>query len=167
MTGLGGAAALLLALVFAWSGAAKLASRRRTATTFAAFGLPAAGLLAVALPVAELALAVGLFTVPGAAAWAALVLLAAFTAVLARAVRSGSEVGCGCFGSARLEPVSSVELARNALLAGAALLATQAEAPPNPDLPAVLVVAAAAGLVVAVLARLDRTRRAGPSPRRA
>jgi len=148
MTEVGYLAALILAGLFAWAGIAKLGARRRTSRTFRALGLPAADTLAVAVPVIELALAVGLVVVPGWAAAGALAVLAAFTVFLARAVVDGVDVGCGCFGSAGDDPVSWVELLRNGLLAGAAVLALTAPGPTAPSLPAVLV----AGLGVALAA---------------
>lgn len=148
MTDVGYCAALVLAAVFAWAGISKLGSRARTARTFRALGLPAAGTLALAVPAVELALAVGLVLAPGWAAAGALALLAAFTVFLARAVRAGVEVGCGCFGSSGGDPVSTVELVRNGFLAVAAVLALATPWPVVPDLPAVLV----AGLGVAIAA---------------
>src|SRR5687768_5706644 len=124
MHGLGYAIALLLAAVFARAGAAKLGSRAATETTFVALGLPR--LAAVGVPVAELALAAALVLAPGWGAVFALALLAGFTTFLARAVRAGVQVGCNCFGSARRAPVSWIELARNACLAVAGLVALSA-----------------------------------------
>jgi uncharacterized membrane protein YphA (DoxX/SURF4 family) len=161
VTELGSAAALLLLAVFAWSGAAKLADRGGTATTFAAAGLPAPALLATALPVVELVLAVAFFTIPRVAAPVAVVLLASFTAFLIREVRRGSGVGCGCFGASRAEPVSAVELGRNGLLLLAAVVAAFAETPPTPDLGALAAVCLATGLAAAGLAAVGRRRRTG------
>ncbi len=161
MTEVAYATAVVLAGLFAWAGAAKLADRRRTTTTFAAFGLPAAGLLGTAVPVAELGLAVGLLVVPVIASFAALALLAAFTTFLVRAVRAGVDVGCGCFGSARAEPVSTVEVLRNALMAGAALVTTFADRPLVPGLDAIIVVSTTAALAAVVLALADLRRRTG------
>jgi len=119
----GYAAALLLAAVFGWAGLAKFRTRDQTARTFRAFGLAAPDALAVGVPVTELVLAVGLVVVPGWAALGALAVLAGFTTVLVRAMRAGVDVGCGCFGTAKREPVSFVELIRNGLLATAAVAA--------------------------------------------
>jgi uncharacterized membrane protein YphA (DoxX/SURF4 family) len=155
---LGYLAALVLAGVFGWAGVAKLGARRRTTRTFRALGLPAPAALAVAVQVVELVLAVGLVVAPGWAAAGVLALLAAFSVFLARGIRAGVDVGCGCFGSAASEPVSGVELLRNAVLAAAALVALATPAPEAPSLPAVLV----AGLAVALAAlglELARTRR--------
>jgi len=158
MSDVGYLAALVLAAVFGWAGVAKLGARDRTARTFRALRLPAPGGLAVAVPAVELGLAVALVVVPGWAAAGALALLAAFTVFLARAVRSGVDVGCGCFGSAGNDPVSGVELVRNALLALAAALALAAPSPTVPDLPAVLVagLGVALGALVLALAELKR-----------
>jgi uncharacterized membrane protein YphA (DoxX/SURF4 family) len=159
MAELGYLAALILAAIFAWAGIAKLGARRRTARTFRALQLPSPDSLAIAVPVVELALAVGLVLAPGWAAAGALALLAAFSVFLARAVRAGVDVGCGCFGSAGNEPVSYVELVRNGLLGLAAAVALAAPHPVVPSLAAVLVGGAAlaiAGLILA-LAELKRT----------
>ena len=153
--------AVLLAGLFAWAGAAKLADRDRTARTFAAFGLSAPALLSTVVPVAELVLALGLLVVPAVAAYAALGLLAAFTTFLVRAVRAGVDVGCGCFGSARAEPVSSVEVLRNGLLAAGALIASFATGPVVPGLDAVILVSTAAALAAVVAALADLRRRTG------
>lgn len=149
---LGMAAACLLAAVFAWAGAAKLGQPAETAAGFAALGLDRPAALARAVPVVELALAVGLLAAPAAGAAAALLLLAAFTAVLARALRRGVEVPCACFGRAGGPPLSWVEVARNGLLAALAALALAAGLDPRvPALLAavnvVLVAGASAGLL--------------------
>ncbi|MCU1376112.1 MAG: hypothetical protein JWO68_3398 [Actinomycetia bacterium] len=161
MTELGYLAALILAVLFAWAGVAKLGARRRTARTFRALGLPAPAGLAVAVPVVELALAVGLVVAPGWAAAGALALLAAFSVFLFRAVRAGVDVGCGCFGSAGNEPVSYVELARNALLGIAAAVALATPRPVAPSLAAVLVAGAALAIAGLVLALADLKRTVG------
>jgi uncharacterized membrane protein YphA (DoxX/SURF4 family) len=154
-------AALLLAGVFGWAGLAKLRARDATERTFRAFGLAAPRALAVGAPVTELTLAGGLVVLPGWAALVALAVLVGFSTILVRAMRAGVDVGCGCFGTARREPVSFVELARNGLLAGAAVVAAQAGAPTWPDLPAVILVATAAALAAVVLALCDLYRTTG------
>jgi uncharacterized membrane protein YphA (DoxX/SURF4 family) len=152
------AAALLLAAVFAWAGAAKLRQAAVTERTFRAFGLPAPAALARGVPLAELGLAAGLVLAPGWAAALALGVLAGFTTVLVRAMRAGVDVGCGCFGTARREPVSSVEVLRNGLLAVAAAVALFADRPIAVGLDDVIAVttAAAIGAVVLALAELRR-----------
>ena len=121
MRALGYACALVLAFVFALAGMAKLARRRETAVAFAGLGLPAPEAFAVGVPVLELSLTVLLAVVPVAGALLALVALAAFTVVLARALLAGVTTGCNCFGSVRAAPISRTDLARNAALAVVAL----------------------------------------------
>lgn len=156
------AAAIVLAAVFAVAAVAKLRQPVSTARSFAALGLPAPAVLAYAVPAVEAGLAVALVAVPRAAAWVAIVLLAAFTAVLARSITKGTGAPCACFGSARRasEPVSGVELVRNAMLAALAVIATGAPAGAAlvPPLPALVVVTllVAAGRVVLALADLRR-----------
>lgn len=163
MSEVGYVAALLLAGLFAWAGVAKLSSPHRTRQTFTAFGLPAPRVLGTALPLAELALAVGLVAFPAVASYVALGLLVGFTTFLVRAVQGGTDVGCGCFGSARAEPVGMVELLRNVLMACAAVAASFATAPTVPNPGAVLVVLTATALTGLGLAHL---RRRTPHPTR-
>ena len=84
-------------------------------------GLPAPEAFAIGVPVLELALVVLLTVVPAAGATVALVALAGFSAVLARALRAGVTTGCNCFGSVRAAPISRADLVRNAALAALAL----------------------------------------------
>lgn len=154
------AGALGLAVVFAWAGAAKVVAPARTKRTFAALGLP--GALATVVPVVELGLGAGLVLAPGAVAWAAVVMLVAFTALLARVVARGEAVACGCFGSARPEPVSFVDLVRNGLLiVVAAAVAIGATTPATPGLAATIVVTGLAACGVLVVALADLKRRTG------
>jgi hypothetical protein len=152
---LGMAAACVLALTFAWAGAAKLGRRAETAAGFADLGLRSSYALARIVPFVELGLAVGLLAVPAGGALAALALLLIFSAVLVRALRRGGEVRCACFGQVGGPPLSWVELVRNALLAALAALAVAAG--PDPRLPALLpstavvVVVAAAAVLLSVL----------------
>ena len=126
------AARLLLAAVFVVAAAGKLASRSRTVATLAEFGVPESirRPIAIALPLAELAIAVGLL--PAAtAAWAAVaaaLLLAAFTAAVARTLLQGREVDCNCFGSLGPSRISRWTMVRNVLLlvlAGGVAIAAQ------------------------------------------
>lgn len=159
MTALAAAAAWLVALVLAWAGIAKLAAGARTAAGFRSLGIPAAGAVAIAVPVAELAAALLLVTVPPIGATVSLGLLAVFTAFLVLALRRGLGVPCGCFGSARPEPITYAALVRNALLASAAGVAALAPSPARPVLEAVIAVGAAAalGFVLVGLAELRAT----------
>jgi methylamine utilization protein MauE len=128
------AARLLLAAVFAVAAAGKLVGRSRTVETLAEFGVPESirRPIAIALPLVELAIAVALL--PAATvAWGALaaaLLLAAFTAAVARALLQGREVDCNCFGSLGSNRISRWTLARNVLLlvlAGGVAIAAQSD----------------------------------------
>lgn len=164
LSDLGMAAACTLAVAFAWAGAAKLGRRRETAAGFADLRLPRPGALALVVPVVELALAVALLAAPAVGGTVAVVLLAAFTTVLVRALRRGGEVRCACFGQAGGAPLSWVDLARNGLLVGLALLAVTGGLEPRvPSLLAgvtvVLVAAASVGLLGVLRQGPTRARR--------
>ena len=156
VAGLGYACAVVLAAVFVRAGAAKIARPAVTAASFAALGVPAATVTARAVPAVELLLAVALLAAPRMGAVAVLALLLPFTGVLARAVRSGSGVPCNCFGAARANPVSWVEVVRNCMLATLAAVAIAAAEPVVPDIPALLLAGAAFAGGVLVLAGLRR-----------
>jgi len=148
----GMAAAVVLAVTFAWAGAAKLGRPDETAAGFADLGLGRSRVLARGVPAVELALAFALLAVPAAGGVATLVLLGCFSAVLAQALRRGGAVRCACFGLAGGPPLSWVELVRNGLLGVLALLALAAGLDPRvpaliPALAVVLVVVAAGGLL--------------------
>jgi hypothetical protein len=115
--------ALALAVVFVWAASAKLTRLGTTRQGLADLGLPAVGVLARGVPVAELATAALLVAVPRAGGTVALVLLAGFTAVVARAVARGSTARCTCFGTVSRRPVSVTDLVRNAVLGAVALVA--------------------------------------------
>lgn len=119
---------LLLAAVFVVAAAGKLVARSRTVETLEQFGVTESlrGPLAIALPLAELAIAVALLpdatAVP--AALAAAVLLAAFTAAVVRVLARGEVVDCNCFGSVGSSRITRWTAARNiALLAVAVTIA--------------------------------------------
>jgi hypothetical protein len=170
------AAALVLAAVFAVAAVAKVRHRADTTVSFAGLGLPVPAALAVAVPVVEGALVVGLVLLPGPAAFLALALLLAFSVVVGRAVARGATVGCACFGgAAEARPVSTLELVRNAGLAALAVIATGAGAEPVaasggwPALPAnvivtVLVALGRVGLEAAALRRAGGHVLATPLP---
>lgn len=163
MADLGYASALLLALVFAWAGLAKLAARRQTEAAFRSMAVPAPGGLAVAVPAAELALALALVLQPGWAAVAALAVLAGFTTLVARSVRAGIQGGCACFGTAMSRPVSRIDLVRNGLLAAVAGVATFAPSAMAPDPGALALVVAAAACGQTLLAYLRVRSLLGPA----
>ncbi|MGI9033935.1 MAG: hypothetical protein DLM65_03825 [Candidatus Aeolococcus gillhamiae] len=165
MAGFGYVCAVLLALVFVRAGTAKVARPAATAAGFAALGVPAAPAIARAVPLVELALAVALLAVPRAGGIAALVLLAGFSAFLARTVRAGVTVGCNCFGQAGAEPVSGRDLVRNAMLGLLAAAALGATRPTRPSAGAVAT-AVAAVAVDAVTLRLVGSWRGAQRDRR-
>jgi len=114
-----------LAIVFAMAGGAKLADQAGARRTVAGFGIPgrftAGG--ADLVIVLELAIALGLLlpTTATAAAAGALVLLGVFLAGLSLQLARGVKVPCACFGTLTTTPAGWPTLARNALLAAAAV----------------------------------------------
>lgn len=110
-------APVVLAAVFAFAGGAKFADQEGTAQGFHDLRLPKAPRLAVQVPAVELATAVLLIAAPVGGAIVALVLLVAFSILLALRLNDGDEVPCKCFGSMRTRTISWVDLARNAVLA--------------------------------------------------
>lgn len=111
---------LLLAAVFAVAGAAKLRDADGSRGALEDFGVPSrlAGPGGVLLPLAEIAIAVGLLFPPSArwAALAAVVLLAAFVGAIANALAHGRTPDCHCFGQLHSEPAGRSTLARNVVL---------------------------------------------------
>jgi uncharacterized membrane protein YphA (DoxX/SURF4 family) len=114
------AARLVLAAVFAVAAVGKLSDRAGTRDALAEFGVPpsAASPGAIALPLAELAVAV-LVLIGPAVAWGAtgaLVLLAFFTAAIASNLARGRRPDCHCFGQIHSAPAGASTLARNVVL---------------------------------------------------
>jgi peroxiredoxin/uncharacterized membrane protein YphA (DoxX/SURF4 family) len=164
---------LVLAVVFAAAGAAKLSRPAVSRETAVQFGLPRRlAFVAIAIPVAELAVAALLL--PSRPAWAggiaALTLLAVFTAAVAAQLARGRRPACNCFGTVHAKPIGPMTLARNTGLLGCAAAVVaggRASAGPSaiawagdPMLAAVvglsLVAAAQAWLLVIVLRRHGR-----------
>jgi peroxiredoxin/uncharacterized membrane protein YphA (DoxX/SURF4 family) len=90
------------------------------------FGVPdpVAGRVGPALPVAELVIGVALLF-PATARWAALaalLLLAAFIAGIARALARGEQPDCHCFGQIHSAPAGATTLGRNLVLAACAVV---------------------------------------------
>jgi methylamine dehydrogenase accessory protein MauD len=116
----------VLAAVFIVAAAAKLADRAGSRQAVEAFGVPdpLAGLVAVLLPWAELAagtlLLITATSLVGAGLAAAL--LGLFCAGITRSIIRGEAPDCHCFGQLHSEPAGPRTLARNALLAGLAIL---------------------------------------------
>ncbi|MEM8923299.1 MAG: MauE/DoxX family redox-associated membrane protein [Actinomycetota bacterium] len=114
-------AAAALLVVFAAAAAAK--TRRSAAPEFGRLGLPAARILAVAVPTAEWATVALLVARPRWGAVAAIGLLVPFTAVLLRALRQPGSVSCGCFGARSNRPVTPATIGRNLALVAVAVVA--------------------------------------------
>jgi uncharacterized membrane protein YphA (DoxX/SURF4 family) len=124
---MGGAAfvaRLLLAGVFIAAGVGKLLDLPGSRRALRDFGVrePLAGVGAIALPLAELAVAVALLVGPSArwAAVAALGLLLAFIAGIVNALAHGETPDCHCFGQIHSAPVGRTQVIRNALLGAVA-----------------------------------------------
>ena len=121
---------LTLAAVLCVSGWAKLRDQRATRDAFDALRVPSAvpaDSVARALPWAEIVLAVALLALPApwtsAAAVAVVLLMLAYTALIARALTFDEPVTCSCFGSIGRHDVDRLTLARNVLLTGLAVAA--------------------------------------------
>lgn len=154
---IGYTAAVMVAAVFAVAAATKLRDPQGTADGFAALGLPRARTMALFVPVAEGAVVALLLIVPPAGTIGALVTFAFFTTFLLGRLRAGVRAPCACFGSARRDPLSSVEIVRNVGLMALSALALAANRPtvPTPAEAAVVIVPVA--LAVGAL-RLGRER---------
>ncbi|MCF6376296.1 hypothetical protein L2K70_01620 [Nocardioides KLBMP 9356] len=114
---------LTLAAVLLTSGAAKLRDARATQDAFVALRVPRVvpvGPSAAALPWVEIVLAVLLLVSPTSVAWlpaaVVLLLMLAYTALIARALRFDEPVSCSCFGSIGSHDVGPRTLGRNILL---------------------------------------------------
>jgi thiol-disulfide isomerase/thioredoxin len=120
-------ARLLLAVVFAVAGGAKLADRAGTRRAVVDFGAPEllARPLALLLPLAELAVAALLLpaTTAPAGAVGSLALLVLFSTAIAINLARGRTPDCHCFGQLHSAPAGWTTVARNGLLAAVAGLA--------------------------------------------
>lgn len=118
---------ILLAAVFATAGVGKLLDIEGSRQAMRDFGLSdaLARMAGVLLPVAELATAVLLIFRPTAQVGATLglVLLLAFIAGIANALRQGMAPDCHCFGQIHSAPAGPETLVRNGILAAAAAFA--------------------------------------------
>jgi thiol-disulfide isomerase/thioredoxin/uncharacterized membrane protein YphA (DoxX/SURF4 family) len=117
---------VVLAGVFVTAGVGKLLDLAGSRRAVADFGVPerAATVVGALLPLAELAIAAALVLRPSArwGAVAALLLLAAFIAGIARALARGEEPDCHCFGQIHSAPAGRITLVRNGVLAACAAL---------------------------------------------
>lgn len=142
-------AALLLAIVFAWSAVAKFRSPDATRQLLDTLDVPFPRMAGRALPLIEVALAVGLLVFQRPAAVAAIVVLIVFSLVLASIIRRGVEIECGCFGSSSTEPVSVIDLVRNGGLVALGAVAVVGPSFVQPSVPS-LIVASMGGLLVLI-----------------
>jgi uncharacterized membrane protein YphA (DoxX/SURF4 family) len=131
-------AAYALAIIFAASAWAKIADIGSFEAAVKDYGLLPAALVKVfarALPIFEVAGAIGLLMARTrlAAAAVLLLLLASFTiAIAANLVRGRKDIDCGCFGPALRQKLSGWLLFRNATLCGAGLTALLPAGERNP-----------------------------------
>ena len=147
-TGVGYAAAVALAAIFAIAAVAKLRDISATERDFVGLGLPRASFFARFVPLVELSIVALLLIVPPAGALAALVSLAFFTTFLIGRLRAGVRAPCACFGSSRARPISARDVLRNLLLMALALVCLATDRPTAItllDALAVVVVIAVAG----------------------
>jgi uncharacterized membrane protein YphA (DoxX/SURF4 family) len=116
---------VVLALVFAVSGGAKLADQEGARRTVRSFAVPAPLVPAAGFGVAvlELVLALGLIlpATARAAATASAVLLGVFLIGLGTQLQRGLAIPCACFGRLSSAPVTWRTLVRNAALAAVAI----------------------------------------------
>src|SRR5215217_821858 len=114
-------ARLLLALVFAVAGVAKLADREGSRRAIVDFGVPSAlaAPLGLLLPLAELAVAASLLAASTAwwGALGALALLSVFVVGISINLAHGHTPDCHCFGQLHSAPAGWKTLARNGVLA--------------------------------------------------
>lgn len=115
--------ALILAIVLAVSGVSKLIRPATTLAGMRSLALPewlTRPLVARVVPLVEIALAilvvVGAGWLAEAAALAVLILFGLYGVIIVRAVRSGVDSRCACFGSLTDDAVSGWTVARNAVL---------------------------------------------------
>jgi peroxiredoxin len=173
------ASAVLLSVVFALAGLAKLADRNGSREAARGFGVPdrLAGAVGIGIPIVELGIA-GLLLLPDTRAWAAaaaFALLAVFSAAIGFAMVRGEAPDCHCFGQLHSEPAGWRTLGRNAALAAlAACVAVAGQDDPGPGafawagqlgglewLSLALAVALVAAVVVGGLVVLHLTRSYG------
>jgi hypothetical protein len=106
-------------------------------------------LLARVVPTVEMVVAAMLIIAPGWGGVAGFGLLVLFTALLVSLVRSGQTISCSCFGAVSDEPVSWVEVTRNAVLLVMAAAVTPIDRLEIPGFPAI--VAASAFAVITLV----------------
>ncbi len=115
-------AAVVVGGVLVVSGVAKLAAPGRWRTQAGDLGV---GWAAGPLPYVEIVLAALLVAQyhRHVVAWCAVALLGSFTTLLVVRLAQGRRPPCACFGSLSAKPIGPLDLVRNALLIGLAVLA--------------------------------------------
>jgi methylamine dehydrogenase accessory protein MauD len=157
---------MVLAIVFVVAGVAKLADLRGSQAALRGFGVPRllADVLGVLLPLGELAIAGALVpAVTGRmAALAAFALLLVFAAAIGIALVRGRKPDCHCFGQLHSAPAGWRTLARNAALAGLAIVGVfqPATNPSTLELAAFAAIAVMAGQALVSIKLLRRYGRA-------
>ncbi|HSH12032.1 MAG TPA: MauE/DoxX family redox-associated membrane protein [Ilumatobacter sp.] len=109
-------ASLLLGATFVVAGAAKIAAGPMWPVHVADLGAPK--IAGPVLPWAELLIGAALMAqlFEPFAAWAAIALTVAFTALIARRLSQGRRPACACFGAWSAKPLGPGHLARNAAM---------------------------------------------------
>ena len=157
-TGVGYAAAVALAAIFAIAAVAKLRNLAATERDFIGLGLPRASFFARFVPLAELSIVALLLIVPPAGAIAALISLAFFTTFLIGRLRAGVHAPCACFGASKAQPISAVDVIRNLLLMALAIVSLATERPTKISALDALVVIAAIVIAGGALHLAGRVR---------
>ena len=126
MSAVGVVASILLGVVFLVAGASKIAAGPEWRAQARDLGAPAS--IAPMLPWLEIVLGAILVVqlAPVAAAVAALVVLGAFTALIARRLAEGRHPPCACFGSWLAKPLGPGHVARNVGFMALAVIAALA-----------------------------------------
>ena len=157
----------IVALVLAVGGALKLADPSPTRDLLAALGGPSATAVPLAIGVVELVVAVAVLAGAGPLADGAMAALyAGFAALMAVAIRRGTEgLSCGCFGRYSAPP-SPIHLVGNLVSAGVALAAAVTGPPaltdvladqPLAGVPLLALIGVGTGLVIAITTVLPET----------
>ena len=157
-TGVGYAAAVALAAIFAIAAVAKLRNLAATERDFIGLGLPRASFFARFVPLAELSIVALLLIVPPAGAIAALISLAFFTTFLIGRLRAGVHAPCACFGASKAQPISALNVIRNLLLMALAIVSLATERPTKISALDALVVIAAIAIAGGALHLAGRVR---------
>lgn len=163
MTAAAAAVAGAAALMFVYAATGKLLAAGALRDALLASGMTPtwSRRLAAVVPCLELGLAAGLLFEAHRGVWLSLAagLLVVFTVWMARVLRSGSPVGCACFGASQ-RPIRRRDLARNGALTAAIAAAALADPAPGAALAAgwSVLTALAAVAVTSLAAAFAATR---------